>query len=73
MVGVARIELATPAMSTPEAPAKLLNFQGFSMGQAPDFANLAGVFQSTQLSLNQSNTVGNQARFPPFRRDTRYR
>ena len=33
MVGVARIELATPAMSTPATSANLLIFDGFRRGE----------------------------------------
>ena len=57
MVGVARIELATPAMSTPAAPAKLLIFHDFSVEQTPDLASLEAVSQPSKFTLNQSNTV----------------
>ena len=57
MVGVARIELATPAMSTPAASAKLLIFREFIVQQTPDLANLEAVFQSPEFTLNQPNTV----------------
>ena len=61
MVGVARIELATPAMSTPVATAKLLIFQLLIVQQTRDLAHLKAVFQSPEFNSNQSNTVEHAA------------
>jgi hypothetical protein len=58
MVGGARIELATRAMSTSVASVKLLIFHGFSTRQTADLANLEAVFQLPEFTLNQPGTVG---------------
>ena len=57
MVGVARIELATPAMSTRAAPANLLIFQGFRMRHEGVLANMEAILQRLEFNLNQANTV----------------
>jgi hypothetical protein len=55
MVGVARIELVTPAMSTRVAPANPLIFRVYD---ELDLTNENAIRQSFEFTLDQSNTAG---------------
>jgi hypothetical protein len=58
MVGVARIELATPAMSTRAAPTNLLIFRASNKAENPICPTKNAIRQCFEFTLNQSNTVG---------------